>query len=155
MHSTVTPLVLSNTRGHCHEFVESSWTGNELKPIELQFQTLTRLIASGFNTRLTGKTSGTAKIRGTVCKTKQASSPTSNSLFPREDMSSSGSKPKKIGGEYGEIRANIDVDKLNTYLARNVKVVKTPVAVKQFKVCEENWYEERHYWCIFVVWTGK
>ena len=60
------------------------------------------------------------------------------------DMSSSSSKPKKIGGEYGEIRANIDVDKLNTYLARHVKVVKTPVTVKQFKVCEETEHEEHH-----------
>ena len=66
------------------------------------------------------------------------------SCFPWEDMSSSSSKPKKIGGEYGEIRANIDVDKLNSYLARYVKVVKTPVAMKQFKVREETKYEERH-----------
>lgn len=50
-------------------------------------------------------------------------------------MSSNDSKAKKIGGEYGEIRANIDVDKLNTYLSRHVKVVRTPVEVKQFKVC--------------------
>lgn len=50
-------------------------------------------------------------------------------------MSSNDSKAKKIGGEYGEIRANIDVDKLNTYLSQHVKVVRTPVEVKQFKVC--------------------
>lgn len=41
---------------------------------------------------------------------------------------------QKIGGEYGEIRANIDVAKLNEYLGKHVKTVKTPVTVKQFKV---------------------
>jgi hypothetical protein len=44
------------------------------------------------------------------------------------------SQPKKIGGEYGKVRANIDIDKLNTYLAKNVTAVNTPVDVKQFKV---------------------
>ncbi|CAL1711401.1 unnamed protein product [Somion occarium] len=39
----------------------------------------------------------------------------------------------KIGGEYGEIRANIDVDKLNAYIDRHVDAVAAPVAVKQFK----------------------
>lgn len=43
-------------------------------------------------------------------------------------------QPKKIGGEYGKVRANIDIDKLNTYLAKNVTAVNTPVDVKQFKV---------------------
>ena len=41
---------------------------------------------------------------------------------------------KKIGGEYGEIRANIDVDRLNEWLKERVPAVKAPVAVKQFKV---------------------
>ena len=41
---------------------------------------------------------------------------------------------KKIGGEYGEVRANIDGDKLNAYLKAHVPVVATPVAIKQFKV---------------------
>jgi len=41
---------------------------------------------------------------------------------------------KKIGGEYGEVRAGIDIDRLNTYLATNTPSVKTPVSVKQFKV---------------------
>lgn len=45
------------------------------------------------------------------------------------------SKSQKIGGEYGEIRANIDVDKLNGWLKEHVPAVKVPVAVKQFKVC--------------------
>jgi hypothetical protein len=40
-----------------------------------------------------------------------------------------------IGGEYGQVRAPIDLDRLNTYLATNAPSVKTPVSVKQFKVC--------------------
>lgn len=42
---------------------------------------------------------------------------------------------KKIGGEYGNIRANIDIGKLNAYLQQNVPVMKLPIDVKQFKVC--------------------
>lgn len=42
---------------------------------------------------------------------------------------------RKIGGQYGEIRAAIDVAKLNQYLVKHVPVIKTPVEVKQFKVC--------------------
>jgi hypothetical protein len=41
---------------------------------------------------------------------------------------------KKIGGEYGKIRAIIDVAKLNSFLSENVKAIQTPVDVKQFKV---------------------
>jgi hypothetical protein len=41
---------------------------------------------------------------------------------------------KTIGGEYGEVRATIDIDRLNAYLATNTPSVKTPVGVKQFKV---------------------
>lgn len=44
------------------------------------------------------------------------------------------SPTKKIGGEFGEVRANIDVDKLNKYLEEKVPSVKAPVQVKQFKV---------------------
>jgi len=40
----------------------------------------------------------------------------------------------KVGGEYGEIRASIDIDALNIYLAKNTPGIKTPVDVKQFKV---------------------
>jgi hypothetical protein len=40
----------------------------------------------------------------------------------------------KIGGEYGEIRANIDIGALNRYLAKHTPGIKTPVDVKQFKV---------------------
>lgn len=49
-------------------------------------------------------------------------------------MSTSDRKPAKIGGEYGEIRANIDIGKLNAYIDKYVSVVKAPVDVKQFKV---------------------
>lgn len=41
---------------------------------------------------------------------------------------------KKIGGEYGEIRANIDIDSLNAYLKAHTPGIATPVNVKQFKV---------------------
>ena len=44
------------------------------------------------------------------------------------------SAPKKIGGEIGDVRANIDVEKLNAYLAKSVPEVRAPVTVKQFKV---------------------
>ena len=49
-------------------------------------------------------------------------------------MTSSASK--KIGGEYGKVRATIDVEKLNTYLANlNTGTIQTPlVTIKQFKV---------------------
>ena len=49
-------------------------------------------------------------------------------------MSAAASSSKKIGGEYGEVRANIDVGKLNKYLKESVREVHAPVAVKQFKV---------------------
>lgn len=42
---------------------------------------------------------------------------------------------KKIGGEYGDVRAVINVDKLNAYLKAHVPEVTAPVTVKQFKVC--------------------
>ena len=47
---------------------------------------------------------------------------------------SSSKAAQKIGGEYGEIRANIDVKRLETYVNAHVKVMKTPLEVKQFKV---------------------
>lgn len=43
---------------------------------------------------------------------------------------------KKIGGEYGQVRAAIDVEKLNAYLLKNTPSIKTPVDVKQFKVID-------------------
>ncbi|KAI0050802.1 protein kinase subdomain-containing protein PKL/CAK/ACAD [Auriscalpium vulgare] len=47
-------------------------------------------------------------------------------------------QPKKVGGEVGEVRANIDVAQLNAYLARHVPAVKAPVSVKQFKFGQSN-----------------
>lgn len=51
------------------------------------------------------------------------------------------SKPataQKVGGEYGDVRATIDVEKLNLYLEANVPEVTTPVMVKQFKFGQSN-----------------
>ena len=47
------------------------------------------------------------------------------------------SKPttgQKIGGEYGNVRAAIDVQKLNAYIEVWVPEVAAPVTVNQFKV---------------------
>jgi hypothetical protein len=48
-------------------------------------------------------------------------------------MSDPQSKPA-IGGEYGEVRANIDFEKLTAYLVRNISSIRAPIEVKQFKV---------------------
>ena len=48
-------------------------------------------------------------------------------------MSDSTSK-NQTGGDYGNIRASINVDNLNVYLAKSTPSIKTPVDVKQFKV---------------------
>ncbi|KAF5326626.1 hypothetical protein D9611_000276 [Ephemerocybe angulata] len=48
------------------------------------------------------------------------------------------SPKKKIGGEFGEIRANIDVDSLNDYLRKHTPGIKAPVDVKQFKFGQSN-----------------
>ncbi|KAJ7099543.1 protein kinase subdomain-containing protein PKL/CAK/ACAD [Mycena belliarum] len=45
---------------------------------------------------------------------------------------------KKIGGEFGEVRANIDVEALSTYLLKNVKALRGPIDVKQFKFGQSN-----------------
>ena len=39
-----------------------------------------------------------------------------------------------VGGEYGDVRAVIDIPSLNAYLAEKASAIKPPVAVKQFKV---------------------
>ncbi|QRV98287.1 phosphotransferase enzyme family protein [Ceratobasidium sp. AG-Ba] len=44
----------------------------------------------------------------------------------------------KIGGEYGEIRAEIDIRALNRYLEQHAAEVKVPVEVKQFKYGQSN-----------------
>ncbi|TFK74646.1 kinase-like protein [Pluteus cervinus] len=46
--------------------------------------------------------------------------------------------PKKIGGEYGEVRAGIDADNLNAYLRTTAPSIETPVAIKQFKFGQSN-----------------
>ncbi|KAF8070703.1 kinase-like domain-containing protein [Lyophyllum atratum] len=51
---------------------------------------------------------------------------------------SSSAAPKKIGGEYGEVRANVDIASLNIYLARHAPGIKTPVDVLQFKFGQSN-----------------
>lgn len=40
----------------------------------------------------------------------------------------------KIGGEYGQVRATIDLTNLNQYLLARVPSISCPVTVKQFKV---------------------
>ena len=47
----------------------------------------------------------------------------------------SSSTAKRIGGEYGNVRATIDVERLNAFFKKHVGEIKTPVDVKQFKVC--------------------
>lgn len=48
------------------------------------------------------------------------------------------SNEKKVGGEYGEVRAAIDVGKLNAYLRKHVAAIKAPVDIKQFKFGQSN-----------------
>lgn len=50
----------------------------------------------------------------------------------------SGSAPKSIGGEYGTMRANVDIQKLNMYLELHVPVIAAPVEVQQFKFGQSN-----------------
>lgn len=47
------------------------------------------------------------------------------------------STTKKIGGEYGDVRAAIDLQKLNVYLEARVPEITAPVTLKQFKVCTQ------------------
>ncbi|KIJ65969.1 hypothetical protein HYDPIDRAFT_87245 [Hydnomerulius pinastri MD-312] len=49
-----------------------------------------------------------------------------------------GNSPKRIGGEYGAVRANIDVEELNAYLKTHVPAVTVPVDVQQFKFGQSN-----------------
>lgn len=65
----------------------------------------------------------------------------------------SSEQSKKIGGEYGKIRANIDVDRLNAYLSKHVPDVKAPVEVKQFKV-RRLAARFRLFLTSIIVWTG-
>lgn len=45
---------------------------------------------------------------------------------------------KRIGGEYGEIRASIDIASLNAYLLVRASPIRTPISVKQFKYGQSN-----------------
>jgi hypothetical protein len=47
------------------------------------------------------------------------------------------SGPQKIGGEYGEIRATINIDNLNDYLSKHTPSIKAPIDIKQFKVSKK------------------
>lgn len=47
-------------------------------------------------------------------------------------------EPKKIGGEIGEVRANIDVANLDAYIEKHVPAIRTPVVIKQFKFGQSN-----------------
>ncbi|KAG9312189.1 protein kinase subdomain-containing protein PKL/CAK/ACAD [Chiua virens] len=46
--------------------------------------------------------------------------------------------PRGIGGEYGAVRANIDIERLNAYLLAYVPAVSSPVDVQQFKFGQSN-----------------
>jgi len=48
------------------------------------------------------------------------------------------SSTRPAGGEYGDVRASIDIVKLNAYLANNVPAVTVPVTIKQFKFGQSN-----------------
>ncbi|KAH7928691.1 APH-domain-containing protein [Leucogyrophana mollusca] len=50
----------------------------------------------------------------------------------------SNGRPKKIGGEYGAVRANINIEGLNAYLQQHVPAVTAPVEVQQFKFGQSN-----------------
>ncbi|KAG7091168.1 hypothetical protein E1B28_010220 [Marasmius oreades] len=45
---------------------------------------------------------------------------------------------KKVGGEYGDIRANIDIPNLLKYLKKHLPEMKMPLEVKQFKFGQSN-----------------
>ncbi|KAG8769635.1 hypothetical protein FRC15_004474, partial [Serendipita sp. 397] len=45
---------------------------------------------------------------------------------------------QKVGGHYGEMRAEISLDALNGFLGEKCPKVKVPVEVKQFKFGQSN-----------------
>ncbi|KAF9268533.1 APH-domain-containing protein [Marasmius fiardii PR-910] len=45
---------------------------------------------------------------------------------------------KKVGGEYGDVRANIDVPNLVKYLEKNLPEMRMPIEIKQFKFGQSN-----------------
>ncbi|KAK1220365.1 hypothetical protein PQX77_016856 [Marasmius sp. AFHP31] len=48
------------------------------------------------------------------------------------------SQPKKVGGEYGDVRTNIDVNNLVKYLEKHLPIMNMPIEVKQFKFGQSN-----------------
>ena len=76
------------------------------------------------------------------------------SVYPTHPHTPTMSPPQKIGGEIGEVRANIDIAGLNAYLASHVPVIRTPVTVKQFKVRGVFLYCRVGTEACGVVWTG-
>ncbi|KAJ3736071.1 hypothetical protein DFJ43DRAFT_1053260 [Lentinula guzmanii] len=57
-------------------------------------------------------------------------------------------QPQASGSGYGEIRASLDVDKLERYPEKNLKGVMLPLAVKQFKVmCYAKSIGSKHFLC--------
>lgn len=67
-----------------------------------------------------------------------------------------GDSEARAGGEYGDVRARIDDDKLNAYIASTVPAVTVPVTIKQFKVrtvaCDT--YSRNHNQSCLTVWPG-
>jgi hypothetical protein len=95
---------------------------------------------------LTAKSACTAscsRFTGLRCDQRDAVSRAYDNLFPsaitfdvvtpiRWPMTPP--NPQKVGGEYGDVRATIDLASLNRYLVDHCPFMKAPVQVKQFKV---------------------
>ena len=64
------------------------------------------------------------------------------------------SRSGPAGGEFGDVRAPIDNDKLNAYLASNVPALTVPVTVKQFKVRSIEILQRRGLTTFLKVWPG-
>ena len=62
----------------------------------------------------------------------------------------------KIGGEYGDVRATIDLRQLDAYLQARVPEITAPVTVKQFKVFIQvlSRSEPFSYGLLDLVWAG-
>lgn len=52
------------------------------------------------------------------------------------------SRWQKIGGEYGEVRASVDIGNLNAYLSKYMPSIKAPIDIKQFKVSQKTCSQE-------------
>lgn len=67
-----------------------------------------------------------------------------------------GDSEARAGGEYGDVRARIDDDKLNAYIASTVPAVTVPVTIKQFKVrtVASDTYSRDHNHSCLTVWPG-